>query len=40
VADHYFFNIDFQPSGAIFWIFVGLCLAATRLAVESRPARA
>ena len=32
VADHYFFNIDFQPSGAIFWIFVALCLAATRLA--------
>jgi polysaccharide biosynthesis protein PslJ len=32
LADHYFFNIDFQPSGAIFWIFLGLCLAATRLA--------
>jgi O-antigen ligase len=36
LADHYFFNIDFQPSGAIFWIVVALCLAATRLAVQ-RP---
>jgi polysaccharide biosynthesis protein PslJ len=35
LADHYFFNIDFQPSGAIFWIFVGLCLAATRLAAPT-----
>jgi hypothetical protein len=32
IADHYFFNINFQPSGAIFWIVVGLCLATTRLA--------
>jgi O-antigen ligase len=40
VADHYFFNINFQPSGAIFWIFVGLCLAATRLAAETSPGRA
>jgi len=32
VFDHYFFNIDFQPASAIFWIFVGLSLAATRLA--------
>jgi O-antigen ligase len=34
VADHYFFNIEFQPSGAIFWIFVALCLSATRLATQ------
>lgn len=33
--DHYFFNIDFQPSGLIFWLFVSLCLAATRLAAPS-----
>ena len=39
LADHYFFNIDFQPSGAIFWIFVGLCLAATRLAVSAPQTR-
>jgi O-antigen ligase len=34
VVDHYFFNISFQPAGTIFWIFVGLCLAATRLAPD------
>jgi len=32
VFDHYFFNLAFQAAGALFWIFVGLCLAATRLA--------
>ena len=32
VLDHYFFNLDFQPAGVMFWTFVGLCLAATRLA--------
>jgi O-antigen ligase len=31
VFDHYFFNLAFQAAGALFWIFVGLCLAATRL---------
>jgi O-antigen ligase len=36
LVDHYFFKLDFQPAGTIFWIFVGLCLAATRLA-EERP---
>jgi O-antigen ligase len=30
--DHYFFNLDFQPAGTIFWVFAGLALAATRLA--------
>ncbi len=35
VVDHYFFNLDFQPAGTLFWIFVGLCLAATRLAVDA-----
>ncbi|MBI3764308.1 MAG: O-antigen ligase family protein [Chloroflexi bacterium] len=29
--DHYFFNLDFQPAGTIFWLFAGLALAATRL---------
>jgi hypothetical protein len=33
--DHYFFNLAFQHAGAIFWIFVGLCLAATRLTATS-----
>jgi O-antigen ligase len=32
VVDHYFFELSFQPAGSLFWIFVGLCLAATRLA--------
>lgn len=32
VFDHYFFNLAFQAAGALFWIFVGLSLAATRLA--------
>ena len=36
--DHYFFNIDFQPSGLIFWVVVSLCLAATRLAASAEPA--
>jgi O-antigen ligase len=31
VVDHYFFELSFQPAGTLFWIFVGLCLAATRL---------
>ena len=35
VVDHYFFNLDFQPAGTLFWIFVGLCLAATRLAADA-----
>jgi O-antigen ligase len=32
VVDHYFFKLSFQPAGTIFWMFVGLSLAATRLA--------
>jgi membrane protein implicated in regulation of membrane protease activity len=35
VVDHYFFNLAFQPAGTLFWMFVGLCLAATRLAVRN-----
>ena len=33
--DHYFFNLDFQPAGTIFWLFAGLALAATRLARQA-----
>jgi O-antigen ligase len=36
VVDHYFFNLAFQAAGALFWIFVGLALAATRLADPAR----
>ncbi len=32
LVDHYFFNLDFQSAGALFWTFIGLLLAATRLA--------
>ncbi len=32
LVDHYFFNLEFHAAGTLFWIFVGLSLAATRLA--------
>lgn len=39
VVDHYFFEMTFQSAGTIFWLYVGLCLAATRLgAGRSAPA--
>lgn len=38
LVDHYFFNLTFQPAGTLFWMFVGLCLATTRLAAQSAPA--
>ncbi|MBI3941734.1 MAG: O-antigen ligase family protein [Chloroflexi bacterium] len=31
VLDHYFFNLDFPHSVTLFWLFVGLALAALRL---------
>jgi len=34
VVDHYFFRLSFQAAGTLFWLYVGLLLAATRLAVE------
>lgn len=37
MVDHYFFNLDFHHASAIFWIFVSVCLAATRLAVSPPP---
>ncbi|MEP7356098.1 MAG: hypothetical protein ABI847_02525, partial [Anaerolineales bacterium] len=41
IVDHYFFKLSFQPAGTIFWMFVGVCLAATRLAAaRARPAGA
>jgi O-antigen ligase len=39
VVDHYFFELSFQPAGALFWIFVGLCLAASRLARADQASR-
>ena len=35
VVDHYFFRLSFQSAGTLFWLYVGLLLAATRLG--SRP---
>ncbi len=40
LADHYFFNLEFQHAITIFWIFVGLLLAATRIALESNAENA
>ena len=34
VVDHYFFKLSFQSAGTLFWLYVGLLLAATRLAAE------
>lgn len=34
VVDHYFFNLEFQAAGALFWIVIAFGLAATRLAGE------
>jgi O-antigen ligase len=31
VFDHYFFNLDFQHSVTLFWLFVGLAMVASRL---------
>ncbi len=35
VVDHYFFEMSFQSAGTLFWLFVSLCLAATRLSVQN-----
>jgi O-antigen ligase len=32
--DHYFFNLEFHHAITIFWIYVGLTLAATRIALQ------
>jgi O-antigen ligase len=33
ILDHYFFNLDFHHSVAFFWLFVGLAMVASRLAM-------
>lgn len=35
IFDHYFFNLDFHAAVTIFWMFVGLTLAASRIALEA-----
>ena len=37
VVDHYFFELSFQSAGTLFWLGVGMCLAATRLATVAQP---
>jgi len=34
LGDHYFVNLDFQPAQTIFWMIIGLALAATRLSKD------
>jgi len=36
IFDHYLFNLDFHHSVTIFWLFVGLAAATSRLLAESR----
>jgi hypothetical protein len=40
IVDHYFFRLSFQSAGTLFWLFVGLALAATRLAVTPKTPHA
>ncbi len=37
VFDHYFFKLEFQPSGVLFWLVFGLGLATTRLWLKAEP---
>lgn len=37
IVDHYFFNLNFQAAGALFWIVIGLSLASTRIAAAAKP---
>jgi O-antigen ligase len=42
LADHYFFNLDFHHSVAFFWLYVGLAMVSSRLALadaQPRPGR-
>lgn len=40
VFDHYFFNIAFPHSVALFWLFIGIALAAARIVRDGEPASA
>jgi O-antigen ligase len=35
VLDHYFFNLSFPHSVAIFWLYLGLAMAAARLGQQA-----
>jgi len=32
ILDHYFFNLDFPSSVSVFWLYLGLAMAAVRIA--------
>ncbi|MDQ7029128.1 MAG: O-antigen ligase family protein [Ardenticatenia bacterium] len=36
IFDHYFFNITFPHSVALFWLFVGVAVAAARIGIEAQ----
>ena len=36
VFDHYFFNLEFHHAVTLFWLYIGLALASTRLARQAR----
>lgn len=38
LVDHYFFNIEFPHTVALFWLFVGLAMVATRLGRQTPTA--
>ena len=35
IFDHYFFNLEFHHAATLFWLYIGLALASTRLACET-----
>lgn len=37
IFDHYFFKLEFQGSGTLFWVIFGLALAITRLWLAAEP---
>lgn len=39
IFDHYLFNMDFHHAVTIFWMMLGMAVAATRLIIEARGAR-
>jgi len=36
VFDHYFFNLDFPHSVSLFWLYVGLTVATTKVYLPSQ----
>jgi len=36
IVDHYFFNLDFPHSVSLFWLYVGLTIATTKVYLPSQ----